>query len=57
MVGANLNIKYLSPGFRKGNGKCKKCVVCGRALRINYNKSGICSNCSERERRLSRRKT
>lgn len=57
MAGAKLNIRYLSVGSRKDSGKCKKCVVCGKALRKNYNKTGICSNCSMRERELNKRKT
>ncbi len=56
MVGANLNIKYLRPGTRKYSGKCKKCVVCNKALRID-NSTELCSNCHLRELELNKRKT
>ena len=36
--GARINMQYLQNRFKK----CKKCVVCGKALR-SENQSGLCN--------------
>ena len=55
--GARLNnIKFLfkRPELYR-NDKPKRCVVCGKALRVNFSKSGMCSIDSNMESSLNYR--